>query len=38
MLKSNNESTLTLPEKATDWLRRAAYFVEYDKKDEAVRE
>ncbi len=36
---SDNESTLTLPEKATDWLHRAAYFVEHGKdSDEAVRE
>src|SRR6266508_3614984 len=36
---SDNESTLTLSEKATDWLHRAAHFVEYDKTpDEAVRE
>src|SRR6266545_3907021 len=36
---SDNESTLTLPEKATDWLHRAAYFVEYNKTpNEAVRE
>src|SRR6266498_99762 len=36
---SDNESTLTLSEKAIDWLHRAAYFVEYDKTpDEAVRE
>src|SRR6266540_2103961 len=36
---SDDESTLTLPEKITDWLHRAAYFVEYDKTpDEAVRE
>ncbi len=34
----NNESTLTLSEKAIDWLHRAAYFVEYDKSpDKAVR-
>src|SRR6266540_330792 len=36
---SDNKSTLTLSEKATDWLHRAAYFVEYDKTpDEAVKE
>ncbi len=36
---SDNESTLTLPEKAIDWLHQAAYFVEYNKTpDEAVRE
>ncbi len=36
---SDNESTLTLSEKATDWMNRAAYFVEYNKTpDEAVRE
>src|SRR6266496_5198993 len=36
---SDNESTLTLPEKAKDWMHRAAYFVEYNKTpDEAVRE
>src|SRR6266545_7362359 len=36
---SDDESTLTLPEKATDWLHRAAYFVEYGKiPNEAVRE
>ncbi len=35
----NNESTLTLPEKVTDWLHRVAYFVEYNKtSDKAVRE
>src|SRR6266498_2455535 len=26
---SDNESTFTLSEKATDWLHRAAYFVKY---------
>src|SRR6266540_3041636 len=36
---SDNESTLTLPERATDWLHRAAYFTEYNKTpNEAVRE
>src|SRR6266498_598147 len=36
---SDDESTLTLPEKATDWLHRAAYFVEYGKTpNEAIRE
>src|SRR6266498_3455416 len=36
---SDNESTLTLPEKAINWLHQAAYFVEYNKtSDEAVRE
>ena len=36
---SDNESILTLPEKAIDWLHRVAYFVEYNKTpDEAVRE
>ena len=36
---SDNESTLTLSEKAIDWLHRAVYFVKYDKTpDEAVRE
>ena len=36
---SDNESTLTLPEKTIDWLHRAAYFVKYGKTpDEAVRE
>ncbi len=36
---SDNESTLTLPEKAIDWLHQAAYFVECNKiSDEAVRE
>ena len=36
---SDNESTLTLPEKAIDWLHQAAYFVEYNKiPNEAVRE
>src|SRR6266511_147000 len=36
---SDNESTLTLPERAIDWLHWAAYFVEHDKtSDEAVRE
>ena len=31
--------TLTLPEKAIDWLHQAAYFVEHNKSpDEAVRE
>ncbi len=35
----DNESTLTLPEKAIDWLHQAAYFVKYNKiPDEAVRE
>ena len=39
MSDSDNESTLTLPEKTTDWLYRAAYFVEHNKSpDEAVRE
>ena len=36
---SDNESILTLPEKAIDWLHRAAYFIKYNKSlDEAVRE
>ena len=36
---SDNGSTLTLPEKAVDWLHQAAYFVKYNKTpDEAVRE
>ena len=36
---SDNESTLTLPEKAIDWMYRVAYFVKYNKTpDEAVRE
>ncbi len=36
---SDNESTLTLPEKVIDWLHLAAYFVEYNKSpDKAVRE
>src|SRR6266545_7643913 len=36
---SDDESTLTLPEKATEWLHRAAYFVEHGKDpNEAVRE
>src|SRR6266542_3461607 len=36
---SDNESTLTVPEKATDWLHQAAYFTKYGKTpDEAVRE
>src|SRR6266498_1677744 len=36
---SDDESTLTISEKAADWLHRAAHFVEYDKTpDEAVRE
>ncbi len=36
---SDKKSTLTLPEKVTDWLHRAAYFVEYGKTpDEAIRE
>ena len=36
---SNNESTLTLSEKAIDWLYRAAYFVKHNKtSDEAIRE
>src|SRR6266511_3769040 len=36
---SDNKSTLTLPEKAAEWLHRAAHFVEYDRTpDEAVRE
>jgi len=35
----DNESTLTLSEKAIDWLHRAAYFVKHKKSlDEAVRE
>src|SRR6266542_1418494 len=36
---SDNESTLTLSEKVTDWLHRVAYFVKYNKSlEEAVRE
>src|SRR6266498_3279893 len=36
---SDNESTLTLPEKAIDWLHWAAYFVKHNKtSDKAVRE
>ncbi len=36
---SDNKSTLTLPEKAVNWLHRAVYFVEHNKTpDEAVRE
>src|SRR6266508_2630815 len=36
---SNNESTLTLSGRATDWLHQAAHFVKYNKiPDEAVRE
>ncbi len=36
---SDNESTLTLSEKAIDWLHQAAYFVKYNKtSDQAVRE
>src|SRR6266498_3565899 len=36
---SDNESILTLPEKAIDWMYRAAYFVEHDKTTkEAIRE
>ena len=36
---SDNESTLTVPEKATDWLHQAAYFTKYGKTpNEAVRE
>src|SRR6266542_2631461 len=36
---SDNESTLTLPERVTDWLHRAAYFVEHNKtSDKVVRE
>ncbi len=36
---SDNESTLTLLEKAIDWLHQAAYFVEYNKSsDKVVRE
>ncbi len=36
---SDNESTLTLPEKAIDWLHRTAYFVGYNKiSKEAVKE
>src|SRR6266496_1555438 len=36
---SDNGSTLTLPEKAIDWLHRVAYFVKHNKSlDEAVRE
>jgi len=35
---SDNESILTLPEKAEDWLHRTAYFVKHNKNpDEAVR-
>ncbi len=35
---SNNESTLTLPKKAIDWLHRVVYFIEYNKSpDEVVR-
>ncbi len=35
----DNESTLTLPKKVTDWLYRVADFVEHNKiSDEAVRE
>ncbi len=35
---SDNESTLTLPEKVIDWLHRVAYFVKYNKSlDKAVR-
>ncbi len=34
----DNKSTLTLSEKAIDWLHRAAYFVKHNKTpDEAVR-
>src|SRR6266540_2223871 len=36
---SDNKSTLTLPEKAIDWLHRAAYFVEHNKtSEETVKE
>ncbi len=36
---SDNESTLTLLEKAIDWLHRTAYFVKYNKtSDEVVKE
>ncbi len=36
---SDEESTLTLPEKTTDWLHWAAYFVEHGKNsNEAVKE
>ncbi len=36
---SDNESTLTLPEKAKDWLYKAAYFIEYNKSStKAVKE
>ncbi len=36
---SDNKSTLTLLEKAIDWLHQAAYFMEYNKtSDKAVRE
>src|SRR6266542_2791866 len=36
---SDNKSTLTLPEKAIDWLYKAAYFVKHNKSsDKAVRE
>ncbi len=36
---SDNKSTLTLLEKVTDWLHRAAYFVEHHKSpDEAIKE
>ncbi len=35
----DNKSTLTLPEKAIDWLYQAAYFIEHNKSpDEAVKE
>ena len=35
----DNKSTLTLPEKAIDWLHQAAYFVEHNKTlDKAIRE
>src|SRR6266542_5141920 len=36
---SDDESTLILSEKTTEWLHRTAHFMEYDKTpDEAVRE
>src|SRR6266498_2352941 len=36
---SDDESTLTLPEKTIDWLYQAAYFVKYNKtSEEAIRE
>ena len=36
---SDDESTLTLPEKVTDWLHQTAYFMKHNKiSEEAVKE